>query len=137
MVKSLHFFAVLFLTFGIFTVTRSASIFGDDDEDSADPEPIKDNEVKVLFREDSHTETGYKYVYELSDGTGREEVGTIHNRGTDQEYLEVAGFYRYTGPDKYIYRVDYTSGPQGYQAMTSRYHSKNRISPVALKSLVG
>uniref|UniRef100_A0A1B0EZ62 Uncharacterized protein n=2 Tax=Phlebotomus papatasi TaxID=29031 RepID=A0A1B0EZ62_PHLPP len=76
--------------------------------------------------------------YELSDGQGREEIGTIHNPGTDQEYLEVVGYYRYTGPDQFTYRVNYKSGPEGYEAMTSRYKTgRNRISPVALKSLVG
>ncbi|XP_055690576.1 larval cuticle protein 65Ag1-like [Lutzomyia longipalpis] len=147
-VKYQHIFVTFLLAMAVLGRANAQSIFGDDEDDPDAPpatQPVaqpraaepKNFETKVLYEERTNTETGYKFVYELSDGQGREEIGTIHNAGTDQEYLEVTGFYRYTGPDNYIYRVNYKSGPGGYEAETSRYLARNRISPVALKSLVG
>ncbi|GAB0089971.1 hypothetical protein DMENIID0001_046000 [Sergentomyia squamirostris] len=137
---TLSFLAALLLIIGFLGVSQAAPVEDDDivaPLSGADNDPIPSPEVKVLFEEREAVENGYKFRYELSDGSAREETGTIVNPGTTDEYLTVEGFYRYEGPDKFTYRVSYKSGPGGYEAMTSRYKSRNRISPIALKSLVG
>ncbi|CAG9559485.1 unnamed protein product [Danaus chrysippus] len=58
---------------------------------------------------------GYDYAYETSDGKAASEVAVVKNPGSENESLEVRGFYRYVGDDGKLYRVDYIANDKGFQ----------------------
>lgn len=77
--------------------------------------------------------------YALSDGTAREEIVSIKNKGTDDEYIEISGTYTYTnGPN--IYLVKYIADKNGYRATVTQQEGSSNdvfISSNVIKSLVG
>uniref|UniRef100_A0A1B0CLL3 Putative endocuticle structural glycoprotein sgabd-8 n=1 Tax=Lutzomyia longipalpis TaxID=7200 RepID=A0A1B0CLL3_LUTLO len=85
-VKYQHIFVAFLLAMAVLGSANAQSIFGDD-EDDPDAPPATQPVAQSRAAEPKNFET--KVLYELSDGQGREEIGTIHNAGTDQEYLEV------------------------------------------------
>lgn len=59
--------------------------------------------------------------YTLSDGQERYEKGTLTNFG-DARVYEVSGHYAFVGTDGKTYRVNYTSGVNGYRTTTEGTH---------------
>lgn len=82
----------------------------------------------------------FRSSYELSDGQIREERGELE-QDDDAKYFKVTGFYSFIGTNGKTHRVEYTSGKNGYEAneiITMKFKNpKNRISPVAIKTLLG
>ncbi|XP_074030143.1 uncharacterized protein [Leptinotarsa decemlineata] len=53
-------------------------------------------------------EDGYHYIYETENGILAEEEGHLANKGQENEYMDVKGFYKYIGKDNVEYKVEYT-----------------------------
>lgn len=58
-----------------------------------------------------------KYVFRFSqsDGTGANQVGTIKNEGSEDEYLAVSGSYTWVAPDGVTFKVTYIADKDGYK----------------------
>ncbi|XP_062553473.1 flexible cuticle protein 12-like [Armigeres subalbatus] len=58
---------------------------------------------------------GYRFEFETSDGTARQEQAELKNVGTDQEAIVVRGSYSYVGPDGTQYVINYVADENGFQ----------------------
>lgn len=68
-----------------------------------------------IVKQDSDVEVdGYKFDFETSDGTSRQEQGTYKN-DTDQQGLVVKGSYKYVAPDGQHIAVSFVADKDGYQ----------------------
>ena len=58
------------------------------------------------------------FRYETTDGQKRNEIGTFVKSasGDNEKVLQVTGTYSYLNQDGTRYKVDYSSGEQGYNA---------------------
>ncbi|XP_055839974.1 endocuticle structural protein SgAbd-6-like [Episyrphus balteatus] len=74
-------------------------------------EPI----ASVINSESSHDANGsYKFGFEDSNGTVREEHAVITDEGTEDEALEISGSYRYFDANGDEIEVKYTAGKNGF-----------------------
>ncbi|XP_011494632.1 PREDICTED: endocuticle structural protein SgAbd-6-like [Ceratosolen solmsi marchali] len=59
---------------------------------------------------------GYKFAYELSDGSTREESAQVETRGVEDAVLRVRGSYSWVNPeDGQVYTVTYIADENGFQ----------------------
>lgn len=61
--------------------------------------------------------------FETSDGTSRQETGTLKQFSEDHKAIQVQGQYKYTAPDGLIYTVTYTADEHGFQPQEHVSHS--------------
>lgn len=54
--------------------------------------------------------------FQTSDGTSRQEKGTLKQLEDGNQALEVTGSYQYVAPDGQIYAVTYVADENGYKA---------------------
>lgn len=80
--------------------------------------PAEEPEVKILSQtHDVEPDGSYKFAYETSDGSAREETGVVVNPGEENAYVSVKGSYRYTDPEtSQVYEVQYTADENGFLA---------------------
>ncbi|KAI8425226.1 hypothetical protein MSG28_007032 [Choristoneura fumiferana] len=71
--------------------------------------------VQILKQEADVNPEGYHFEFETSDGTSRQEQGTLKQITEDHKAIEVSGSYRYTAPDGVVYAVTYTADENGFQ----------------------
>ncbi|CAK1552271.1 unnamed protein product [Leptosia nina] len=76
----------------------------------AAPEPIY-----ILKHDANVNPDGYNFEFETSDGTQRQESGTLKQISEDVKALEVQGSYKYAAPDGLIYTVTYIADEHGFQ----------------------
>ncbi|XP_016837121.1 endocuticle structural glycoprotein ABD-5 [Nasonia vitripennis] len=59
---------------------------------------------------------GYRFAYELSDGSTREESAQLENRGPEDSILRVQGSYSWYNPeDGQTYTITYIADENGFQ----------------------
>jgi hypothetical protein len=64
-------------------------------------------------------ESGYNFLYETSDGQKRDETGTLKDapptpENPNNKVIDIIGSYEFTSPEGRTYRVEYTSGVNGF-----------------------
>ncbi|CRK95979.1 CLUMA_CG009420, isoform A [Clunio marinus] len=64
-------------------------------------------------------EDGYNFAYETSDGQKRDETGTLKDAPPTEDNpnakaIDIVGSYEFTSPEGKTYRVEYTSGVNGF-----------------------
>ena len=57
----------------------------------------------------------YKFGYQLSDGSAREESAQVETRGAEDATLRVSGSFSFVGPDGQTYTVTYIADENGFQ----------------------
>ncbi|CAH2237015.1 jg9507 [Pararge aegeria aegeria] len=73
------------------------------------------DDVQLLRYEAENDGLGsYKYAFEQSDGTKKEEQGELKNAGTDNEVMSVKGSYSWIAPDGATYLVTYVADENGF-----------------------
>ncbi|XP_063229005.1 endocuticle structural protein SgAbd-6-like [Bacillus rossius redtenbacheri] len=72
-----------------------------------------DSEVKIMSYVNDVRPDGYDFSYELSDGTMRQEKGTLRDAGTENEVWEVIGFSRWFSPDGQEHVQEYRADNRG------------------------
>ncbi|GBP16668.1 Larval cuticle protein 65Ag2 [Eumeta japonica] len=82
---------------------------------AAAPQHAEQHPVVILRQESNVGVDGYHYYVETSDGTARQEQGTLKQISEDAKALEVTGSYRYIAPDGLVYTVTYTADEHGFQ----------------------
>ncbi|CAG9559487.1 unnamed protein product [Danaus chrysippus] len=76
----------------------------------------RDKDAKVVrFDLNNIGVNGYDFAYETSDGKVASEVAELKNIGSENEGLEVRGFFSYVDNDGKVYRVDYVANDKGFQ----------------------
>ncbi|KAM3962449.1 cuticular protein RR-1 motif 49 [Aphomia sociella] len=73
------------------------------------------NPVYILKQAADVNPGGYQFEFETSDGTSRQEQGTLKQVSEDHQAIEVSGSYKYVAPDGIIYTVTYTADEHGFQ----------------------
>ncbi|XP_070493979.1 flexible cuticle protein 12-like [Chironomus tepperi] len=81
---------------------------------AAPPKVNPNNDVQVLKEYNDVSENSYKFGFEQSDGTKRDETGEVKLLG-ENEGVVMRGSYEYVGPDGNTYRVDYVADENGFQ----------------------
>ncbi|XP_063387195.1 larval cuticle protein 65Ag1-like [Cydia fagiglandana] len=71
--------------------------------------------VEILKQDSIVGPEGYHFEFETSDGTSRQEQGTLKQISEDHKAIEVQGSYKYTAPDGVVYTVTYTADENGFQ----------------------
>ncbi|KAF9414331.1 hypothetical protein HW555_007728 [Spodoptera exigua] len=71
--------------------------------------------VYILKQDSDITPDGYTFDFETSDGTARQEKGTLKQVGENHQALEVSGSYKYVGTDGLIYTVNFVADEHGFQ----------------------
>ena len=72
----------------------------------------------VVVKETLHDNIGldsYKYNYELSDGSKRDESAQVETRGVEDAILRVRGSFSFVGEDGQTYTVTYVADENGFQ----------------------
>ncbi|XP_026470560.1 flexible cuticle protein 12-like [Ctenocephalides felis] len=73
-------------------------------------------EVEILrYDSDNIGVDGYKFAYELSDGTNRQEEAQLQNAGTENEAISVRGSYTWVAPDGQQYTVNFVADENGFR----------------------
>ena len=57
----------------------------------------------------------YKFDYQLSDGSTREESAQVETRGAEDAILRVRGSFSFVGADGVTYTVTYIADENGFQ----------------------
>ncbi|CAH0727792.1 unnamed protein product, partial [Brenthis ino] len=95
------------------------------------------NEVQILKLESDNDGLGtYRFAYEQSDNSRREEQGELRNAGTDDESIAVKGSYSWVAPDGITYTVTYIADNNGFQP-TIEQGPGGAVPPAVIASLVG
>jgi len=100
-------------------------------------------ERKLAVIPEKHVDSGLTETfltfcrYELSDGTFRQESGTLEKAGTPDEYLRVQGVARWTTPEGWVWQTTYTSDENGYHAENQLLGGGGGLSPGLQASLIG
>ncbi|XP_063831419.1 endocuticle structural glycoprotein SgAbd-5-like [Ostrinia nubilalis] len=71
--------------------------------------------VQILKQEADVNPEGYQFQFETSDGTSRQEQGTLKQITEDHKAIQVQGTYKYTAPDGLVYTVTYVADEHGFQ----------------------
>ncbi|XP_055373466.1 endocuticle structural protein SgAbd-6-like [Condylostylus longicornis] len=73
-------------------------------------------EAQVLKSEfDNIGVDGYKFAFETSDGTSRQEQAELKNVGTEEEGISVRGSVSWVDADGQTYSLNYVADENGYQ----------------------
>ncbi|XP_039757599.1 endocuticle structural glycoprotein SgAbd-5-like [Pararge aegeria] len=76
----------------------------------------QDQEPAYILKQESDVNPeGYNFEFETSDGTSRQEQGTLKQITEDQQAITVQGSYKYNAPDGLTYVVTYVADEHGYQ----------------------
>ncbi|XP_041976489.1 endocuticle structural glycoprotein SgAbd-5-like [Aricia agestis] len=98
---------------------------------------VDPKDVQILrYNTDNIGLDGYKFDFELSDGTKRDEQAELRNAGTDDEAIAVKGSYSWIGPDGVKYTVIYTADENGFQPRIEQ-EGPGSIPAGVVASLVG
>ncbi|XP_063367710.1 larval cuticle protein 65Ag1-like [Cydia amplana] len=81
----------------------------------AAPQHQDQQPVEILKQDSIVGPEGYHFEFETSDGTSRQEQGTLKQISEDHKAIEVQGRYKYTAPDGVVYTVTYTADENGFQ----------------------
>lgn len=82
---------------------------------AAPQNPNADVQV-VRYENENIGVDGYKFAYETSDGTSRQEEGTLKNAGSENEALAVTGSFTWKDPQSgKVYTVTFTADENGYK----------------------
>ncbi|XP_045492993.1 endocuticle structural glycoprotein SgAbd-5-like [Colias croceus] len=85
--------------------------------------PLSDNPASaayaniIRYENDNDGSGNYKFSFETSDGTRREETGTLVNAGQPDEHIAVLGSYSYIRSDGTLETVEYTADENGYKVI--------------------
>ncbi|XP_063895914.1 endocuticle structural glycoprotein ABD-5-like [Helicoverpa armigera] len=71
--------------------------------------------VYILKQDADVSHDGYTFDFETSDGTSRQEKGTLKQISDDHQALEVSGSYKYIGTDGLTYTVTFVADEHGFQ----------------------
>ncbi|XP_032510813.2 endocuticle structural glycoprotein SgAbd-5-like [Danaus plexippus] len=72
--------------------------------------------VEILRYDNENDGLGsYKFGFELSDQTKREEQGELKNAGSENEFIAVKGSYSWVDQDGQLYTVNYVADENGFQ----------------------
>ncbi|XP_038210661.1 endocuticle structural glycoprotein SgAbd-5-like [Zerene cesonia] len=86
--------------------------------------PLSDNppsaaNANIIQYENNNDGSGnYKFSFETSDGTKREETGTVVNPGQPDEHIAVVGSYSFIRSDGFYETVEYKADENGYNILT-------------------
>lgn len=79
--------------------------------------PDQSNSIQINKYENVNDNNGnYKYVFELSNGIQKEEVGAADVDASGNSIEKVKGSYAFYAPDGTYQRVEYTVDENGYRA---------------------
>ncbi|XP_059053413.1 endocuticle structural glycoprotein SgAbd-5-like [Achroia grisella] len=84
------------------------------------------NPVYILKQAADVNPEGYQFEFETSDGTSRQEQGTLKQVSEDHKAIEVSGSYKYVAPDGITYSVTYTANEHGFQPQEHIEHQNNQ-----------
>ncbi|CAH0558111.1 unnamed protein product [Brassicogethes aeneus] len=97
---------------------------------------LYDNRNYAIIRKSEEVAPdGYHYLYETENKILAEEQGKLERQGSQDEAINAAGFYEYTGPDAVVYRVDYTANEDGFVPTAAHIPTPPPIPALILKSL--
>ncbi|CAH2045653.1 unnamed protein product, partial [Iphiclides podalirius] len=82
---------------------------------AAPQEQPHQNPVYILKQDSDVSPDGYTFDFQTSDGTARQEQGTLKQISEDHKALEVKGSYQYVAPDGVVYAVTFTADEHGFQ----------------------
>ncbi|XP_012544115.3 cuticular protein RR-1 motif 49 isoform X1 [Bombyx mori] len=71
--------------------------------------------VYILKQDSDVNPEGYNFDFETSDGTSRQEKGTLKQISEDHKAIEVTGSYKYVGTDGLVYTVTFIADEHGFQ----------------------
>ncbi|CAG9789195.1 unnamed protein product [Diatraea saccharalis] len=77
--------------------------------------PQQQDPVYILKQDVDVNPDGYQFAFETSDGTSRQEQGTLKQISEDHKAIEVQGSYKYLAPDGLVYTITYTADEHGFQ----------------------
>lgn len=73
------------------------------------------NEDATVLKYESAVNTdGYNFALQTSDGTNREESGSLKNAGAEDEALVVRGSFSWVAPDGQTYSINFVADETGY-----------------------
>ncbi|XP_055839304.1 flexible cuticle protein 12-like [Episyrphus balteatus] len=102
-----------------------------DEESTVIPEVIS-----IIKSESNQDADGsYNFVYESSDGSGREENAEIVNPGTEDEKIKITGSYKYIDADGQEVLVTYTADENGFVPISSIIPKEISDNALAAKDL--
>ncbi|XP_026760524.2 endocuticle structural glycoprotein SgAbd-5-like [Galleria mellonella] len=84
------------------------------------------NPVYILKQAADVNPEGYQFEFETSDGTSRQEQGTLKQVSEDHKAIEVSGSYKYVAPDGVTYTITYTADERGFQPQEHVEHQGNQ-----------
>ncbi|XP_075971120.1 flexible cuticle protein 12-like [Anticarsia gemmatalis] len=86
--------------------------------------PAVDNQSRAqIVRYDfdtSNMPNSYRYNYDATDGSSRNEQGAILQPGTKDAALDVAGAVRWYNDKGHLYEMTYKAGKRGYRTIIKR-----------------
>ncbi|CAG4931780.1 unnamed protein product [Parnassius apollo] len=82
---------------------------------AAAPQQPDQHPVYILRQDSNVHPEGYTFDFETSDGTARQEEGTLKQISEDHKAIEVKGSYKYVAPDGVVYAVTFTANEHGFQ----------------------
>ncbi|CAD7083186.1 unnamed protein product [Hermetia illucens] len=79
--------------------------------------PVDDPRAAQIVRLESDNigTDGYKFAYETSDGTSRQEVAQVKNLGSENEAIAVQGQFSWIAADGQQYSLKFTADENGFQ----------------------
>ncbi|KAJ2944767.1 hypothetical protein O0L34_g1656 [Tuta absoluta] len=79
-------------------------------------EAAQDQQAVYIVNHDSNVSPdGYNFSFQTSDGTSRQEQGSLKQVSEDLQAIEVSGSYSYVAPDGLTYSVSYTADTDGFK----------------------
>lgn len=90
---------------------------------AAPPKSNPTDTVQVLKEYNDISANSYKFGFEQSDGTKRDETGEVKLIG-EHEGVVMRGSYEYLGPDGNTYRVSSSEGVKLTRSDNSHYYLK-------------
>ncbi|VVC98224.1 unnamed protein product [Leptidea sinapis] len=85
-----------------------------------------EQKVEIIKYENENDGSGnYKFSFETSDGTIREETGIVVNRGQEDEHISVKGYYEFITTDGNRERITYTADDQGFESPDGTYRKED------------
>nr|XP_016933081.1 larval cuticle protein 65Ag1 [Drosophila suzukii] len=72
-------------------------------------------DAEIVNQESDVNADSYSFKFETSDGTKQEQHGSLKNLGPEEDALQVAGSYSYTGDDGKTYTITYVADENGFQ----------------------